>query len=703
VTGDFKCYNTPKTCQDPPNYDNAGSEQVIRWADASGNLPVSIQAVKLIQSNGIRVRPQNVDPGESLGVRESVSVSFGNSRDNDYLFDPYPADRSENPYNRGTFWGKFFARWGNIEGYEFKIIDGEPGQAIENMRTRKYIVDSIVGPDSGGRVTITAKDPLKLLDGKKYVVPKPSQGVLNATLTDVGTSVTLVPAGVGVTYPASGTASIGDEKVTFTRSGDVMTLTGRGLSGSPQEEHDAGETFQEAEIVSSQNPGNLLFDLAYEAGGNDLVSYLSLGDWVDECVNYLGRNYSGEVMKPTPLKDLFNEVIREAGLIIWSDTSAPTKSKTWRLKVLRQDAPTVAVNDDTVIADTVKSKQLNSKRVSQMQVFFGKKNPLEEQDQTKNYTTIYTDITDDPVVALENNPPAIRQILSRWITNVNQPAAEELSDRILTRYEKVPRQVSFKMPSRFPLKAADTFTFQSRIFEDAQGDIEAPFSCIVNQIDTANGLATVSGEEVIFNAVDPGNIRDIDISTDVYNINLREVHDSIYTAPSSGDTIRLTVFDGVFIGSLSVYQYALDIGDWPAGVIIEIYGTGRIAGKGADSGEVGGHALYTRYAIDIKSNIEIWSGGGSGGSETIMGNFIAGLPGGGQIPGQDAGTGQFATTESGAKNNTSSGPGSGGDPGQDGGASKNSLNPGTVAGRAINGDSFVTETGSPDIRGYRVF
>ena len=703
VTGDFKCYNTPKTCQDVANFDNTGSEQVIRWAVATSDLPVSIEAIPSIQS--INVRPQQIDPGESLGVRESVTVSFGNHRDNDYLFDPYLADRSENPYNRGTFWGKFFARWGSLEGYDFRLIDGEVGQTLAEMTTRHYIIDSVAGPDSGGRVSFTAKDPLKLIDGKKAVIPLPSEGVLDAAITDVQTVFNLSPVGIGNTYPFLGTASIGDEKVTYTRVGDQITLTGRGLSGTPQEAHEAGETFQDAYSPNGFTPATILSNLANNSNSG-LGDYIDLTEWLDEVNTYLGRTYSGEVMKPTPVIDLYNEVIREAGLMVWSDVSEPQKNKRLKLKVLRQDTPVLNVNDSIILKDTIKSKKLSAKRISQINVFFGKKNPLEEQDQKKNYTTIYKEVTQNPVVALENNPSSIREILSRWITVFNLPAAESIGSRLLARYENIPRQVSFRIPSTYPLNAGDTFTFQSRVFEDAQGDIEAPFNCLVTQIDTANGVTSCSAEEVIFEQVDPGTDRQIDITSNVFDVNLRDVHDSIYTPPQSGDVVTLNIFPGVIIGSTNRLGAALDIGSWPAGVTINIDGTGRIEGRGADgafnTALDGGDALLTTYAIDIIGDVEIWSGGGGGGQELVGGNQVAGLPGGGQLPGLDLNSGFSATTEAGAKNTTGIGPGDGGDPGQDGGASKNSFNPGGLAGNAIDGVSFVTITGSPDIRGYQV-
>ena len=111
VTGDFKCYNSPRTCQDPSNYD--GSEtKTIRWVMPTGGNGSPEDAIPSI--TGISRRPQRIMPGESLGVRESVTVTFGNHRHNDVGFDDYLSDRTGNPYEKGTFWGKFLARYGSL-------------------------------------------------------------------------------------------------------------------------------------------------------------------------------------------------------------------------------------------------------------------------------------------------------------------------------------------------------------------------------------------------------------------------------------------------------------------------------------------------------------------------------------------------------------------------------------------------------------
>jgi len=692
VTGDFKCFNSPRTCQDPANY-TAGDVQILRFAEPTADLPIEIEATPCI--SGISRRPQQIDPGEGLGVRESVTVTMKNGKSNMAAFDKYIDDRGFNTWNRGTFWGKFFAIWGNLQGYEARTIDGFVGQDLEDMTYRYYMVDSHNGPDSNGNVSFVIKDVIKFMDGDRAQCPLPSAGVLLTAIDSSDSSVTLDPVGVGSTYPASGLASMGDEAVTFTRSGDVITFTQRGARATQADDHDEGTTFQIAKVYSGESPADIIEDLL-DNFTDTPDEYLDLTAWQDEIDTFIGRQYSAEIMQPTPVKTLITELIQEVGLIFFTDL----QRKKIAIYALRQFVPTAAIDDNYIIAGSISSKPLTDKRISDVWVYYGKRNPLEKQDEKKNYSSIYASITSNPVVALENLPRSIRDITSRWITVFNQPAAIAINSLMLSRYETAPRLVSFKIPPQLPLSEGQAITVQSRIFEDSQGDQAEPFICQVLSVSRDFGHYSVMAEEVKFTQIPATNDRYIYITENVFNINLRTVHDSIYTEPESGDNIILVMSSGVFIGSSTTVVSALTIGDWPSGVVIEIRGnsTNRIQAKGGSgsifAGEDGGDALYTRYAIEIVGDIKIYGGGGgaSGIYEPDEGRYYGGGGGAGYIPGSpgatiDNGYGGFTLVPR------------GGDPGEDG---QDATYSGGTGGNAIDGVSYVTFDGTPDIKGAQV-
>lgn len=714
VTGDFKCYNSPRTCQDPANY-SAGGDQIIRWAAPTSDLPIEVEAMPCITS--ITRRPQVVDAGEGLGVRESAKVTMHNFKHNDAGFDNYLSDRGYNTYDKGTYWGKFAARWGSLEGYEFRTIDGYEGQSLSEMTYRHYVVDSTSGPDAAGNFSFTVKDAIKMLDGDKAQWPRPSTGKLLAAITDVDTTLTLTPTGIGDSeYPASGTASIGDEKVTFTRLGDTITLTARGLSGSETSEHDEGETFQIAAVFVDQSPAEIIRDLLTDATDIN-TDYLDYAVWQDEMDNYLNRTYSAEVMQPTHVNSLISELCREAGLTIF--TNLNTKKIT--VKVLRQEVPTTFINDDSMLAGSISSKKLAEKRVSDVWVYYGKRNPLEKQSEQKNYRAIFAQLSGDAIAALESNPRAIREITSRWITIFNATAAVSVSDRMISRYETIPRQVSFRVPNSYPLKLGSQFTLQSRIFEDAQGDQEEPLNCQVVRLENAGGVYTALADEVVFNPVDPSSpeLRVITIDSDTTNLNLRSAHDAIYTSALPGQTIQLVIADGVTISSMGTGP-AIDIGFWAGGIEIEISGSSlaKIRGHGGLAGTVnnggdGGDAIYTEVPITITGDMVIWGGGGGGGAgiNELDETIYFGGGGAGVIAGAGGVKSPFATDTLGGAGFSVGQQygGDGGDVGENGEAGEgldsddNALfTTGGTAGASINGSSFTLITGSPDLKGPQV-
>ena len=692
VTGDFKCYNSPRSCQDPANY-LAGDEQVIRWAMPTGSTDISINHMPSITA--ISRRPARLSPGESLGVRESVTVSFGNHAHNDVGFDNYAADRTGNPYNKGTFWGKFFSRWGSLEGNAFRTIDGCIGQSLDQMVTRHYVVDSVSGPDSSGRVSITAKDVIKFFDSKKAQAPAPSGGSLLSAISDVDGALVLTPAGIGnLEYPSSGTASIGDERVSFGRINDAVSLT-RGVT-STAEAHEAGETFQLALTYTAQDASTIINDLITNYTSTP-ADYINLAEWDEEVANYLPRLYTAQIMRPTSVKKLLDELIREIGLTFYTDM----ENKKLVLKAFRSLVPTFDVNDTFALNSSIKSKRLDARRVDQMQVYYAKYNPLEEQDQKKNYRSIYADVSGNAIVALEENPPAIRDILSRWIPVAAFSTVQDLTDNMLTRYETAPREVSFSVRDKYPVTLGESVTIQSRLFENQEGDLELPFSAQVVSIDKKNGFISAIAEELP-EGIGSDPIRIINIDADIFNINLRDLHDSLYIEAQSGDTVKLIVSPNAVIGSTSPSATALDIGSWNAGVIIEVGGTGRIAGAGGrptlSSGGDGGTALTVSFAITIIDDIEIFSGGGAGAALFDGGVATKGGAGAGLVNSGGGGV----TKDTGGVVTTASGTSTGGDPGDDGSAV--SPSPSGLKGDAIDGVSNVTILGGavPDIRGNQI-
>ena len=218
-----KCFNTLATTQDRPNFTNV--PVTLRFAVPTDYLPDDIEAIPSIRS--AEISPGTVSLGENLGERATLTVSFEDHRwsDTGPGFDKYLDERAYDPFKQGTFWGKFRARQPFLRGRPIRLIRGFLGQTLTEMETRHYLIESFDGPSpNGGVYKIVGKDVLKLADGDRSKAPRLSNGFLVAAITDVDTSATLSPSGIGnIEYPTSGVAAIGGKEIVeFTRSGGCL-------------------------------------------------------------------------------------------------------------------------------------------------------------------------------------------------------------------------------------------------------------------------------------------------------------------------------------------------------------------------------------------------------------------------------------------------------------------------------------------------
>lgn len=226
VTGDKKCFNSLKTCQDRGNFRN--SPATLRFAVDCDYLPKDIDVLAPSVTN-VSFSPATISLGEDLGIRASLTVTFKDhpSGDASTGLDKYYSDRSYSPFSQGTFWGKFRARHPYLRGRSLRWVMGFTGQAIGDMETRHFIIDSFNGPTPDGRFTITAKDVLKLADDERAQAPFLSNGSLLADITSGATSFTVTPDGIGAEYRTSGHIAVGGKEImSYTRNaGGIDTDT----------------------------------------------------------------------------------------------------------------------------------------------------------------------------------------------------------------------------------------------------------------------------------------------------------------------------------------------------------------------------------------------------------------------------------------------------------------------------------------------
>ncbi len=294
-SGDSKCYNTLASTQDKPNY--TPITKTYRFCEPRSPMPIGLDAIPSLTS--VNIAAAEIDLKGGLGVRASVSCSFRDHPSSDIDIDKYVNERTYIAFERGSFWTKFRARNPN---YQFKAMrhlsgylndDGSYDPA--NFQVRHYVIDKI--NVSGGTASVTGKDPLKLAGSKKAQAPMASKGQLQSAIVNNAINATLIPAGVGNSeYPTSGKVLIKSEVISFTRSGDNLTLT-RGQNNTVATSHSANDTVQLCLDYNGKTLDFIVNDLLTNyANFNPL--FIPTSAWNTEVSTYLSGLLTGIIVKP---------------------------------------------------------------------------------------------------------------------------------------------------------------------------------------------------------------------------------------------------------------------------------------------------------------------------------------------------------------------------------------------------------------------
>ncbi len=558
-----KCYNTRATCQVPDVYDRGELE--LKFSFNQRRLPRGEYHIPSL--TGVRITPGSINPGGSdsnvsaMGKRATISASFQDHTHSDLLVDPYVAERDYDPKTRGTFWSKWRARNPYYMHRKLVYESGyiRDGEVVDSI-TRTFFITGFSGPDSNGRVNISGKDVLTLAANDKAKAPFASTGKLDSDITDSATSLTLTPSGIGdLEYPASGFVRISKEVLEFTRTGDVLTVT-RAQYGTEADEHDEGDTVQLCLVYESAAPSDILYDFlnTYAKVPDE---FLDKAQWDAEQLDYLPRRYSAIISEPEGVTKLVNELCQQMHFTTWFDE----RESLVKMRAVRpaENDTIYELNDDANLKmDSIQWTDKADELVTQVWVYYGQINPTEKLDQGDNYAALDVIADLDSEGADRNNLSRIKTIYSRWIDATNGAAAIDLGNKILARYASAPRECTFSLDAKDrDVWLANFVRLTNRLRVDFNG-LPTPVNMQVfeAQESQAGATFTYKAKEYVAqltndDSVQDPNVRNIIISADTLNVNLRELHDSQYAPPTGTETITVTVRNGVTLGG-----YAADDG-----------------------------------------------------------------------------------------------------------------------------------------------
>lgn len=560
TTGDIKCFNSLGTCQDRANFANV--PVTLRYAKDATYRPLDIE-VEAANIESTNYSPAVISLGEDMGQRSSLTITFKDHRHSDTGpgGDKYLADRDYNPFEQGTYWGKFRTRNPFQRGRSLRWIQGLLGEDIADMETRHFVIESFDFDALNGKFTITAKDTLKLADGDRAQAPLLSPGFLSANINNSVTAATLSPAGIGNTdYPASGYLNIGGKEiVSFTRAADALTIT-RAQFNTEAVAHNSGDRLQLCLHYNADDPAEVIADLFENYAAID-TAYIPVVDWLAETEAFYRRVVTALIPEPTPVKTLVSELIQQCGLAIWWDDVG----EEIRLQVLRAISTTAETfNDSNVVEATLQAREQPGKRISQVWCYFGILNPLKGVSDPDNFRS--TAIRVDLDAEEDYGQPAIKKIFSRWIPFGGLTIADRVTAIQLGRFRTAPRHFAFELYRR----GAETPVVGEgcRLFGLPMQDATGALADVPIQITRLNpdvGVYQVEAEEQLFVDLDneDPNVHAIIIDSNSLNIDLRDLHDTLYGTLENGTIVNVTVNAGVIVGSTSISTPALDIGTWP--------------------------------------------------------------------------------------------------------------------------------------------
>lgn len=503
-----KCFNTFGTCQVRSAF-LAELQTVVLFPNVSG-APIGVLPCLSgdIRETEATVNIAGADPTMAAsGRRGTLEWECRDFRDNDVWFDRYQAERVSgaaqtdeagyDPSQRGTVFGKLKSRWPHFAGRACRIKEGwlENG-ALTVEATRHYLLTDFE-TDKPGRASFKAQDVLNLAGNKRALAPKPCRGkLLNAIAADA-TTATLSPAGIGnLDYAASGRAKIGSEIVSFTRSGDVLTFTGRGLSGTTAQAHEVSATVQQTLRYVNVRADIVIRDLLVNFAAVPSAQ-IPTAEWADEMDKGApGLRLTAEITAPEQVDKLVAEM-GIFGLSIWADASQQKVG----LKTNRPlfDDTTFEITDGGILKDGASVKSRDDRRLTEVLFQSVQIDPVKALADDNFLRYEYT-IDGDAKSPDAYGDVRLKVEKIRWINQGNDALARILSLRYLKLFSTAPEHVmvTVKRNQFSALRLTDVVYLTSDVRQDATGKPERKAYRVISKQNVGPGEVELTLQRYFF-------------------------------------------------------------------------------------------------------------------------------------------------------------------------------------------------------------
>lgn len=588
---------------------NVPSEDISRTQRFIDVVARPVGAVDIYPSiKSVRYGATQLRPGGKFSVRGVVNVTLQDFAHNDINVDDYQEERSFNQEDQGTFFGKFKERNKFYIGRPMRVLEGYLNDpfSLDNFRTREYIIENIEGPTAEGVVRITGKDILALARNDRSKAPEASTETLRASMTSGQT--TMLPQlgeGAGI-FAGDKHVRIDDEIIAIVSHTPTDTLNvTRAQGGTTAAAHNVDATIQEC-LTFADEPVIDVINTLLTTFANVPASFIPTADWeTEESESLTGYDLTTIISSPTGVTKLLQEICEITLIDLWySDVDQEIKLK------LQTPFTTVTEtwdDDDNIVADSIRVKDLNDQRLSRVLIYYGRRNFARDKMEPENYSFVNFEIEADKEGVNKYDDEKIRTIFSSWFDLSNAVQVALTSQRLLARFGITPIEVTFDIDAKDVelLQTGDVYDLNTRVIQDVNGLPKTTRFQIVETKPVNVGHKYKYKSLAFFQDPTPTSLTISSNETD-YDIFVE------LGGPPAAVDVTVTVDAAVFVDATNGNPAMKTDGMHPDSTL-ELINNGNIRGYGGNGGNGGSVSGLNEFEPGIGCIGVIISGGGNGG------------------------------------------------------------------------------------------